>query len=112
MELETVGGVSMSDHGLEVGGKIDDHNGFEGTFFRADTATDAEPFRDEGDFGGTVDFDAQFACSDDGARLLALLTTFLERYQKAKGFVWRYDVLPWACTVTARNMVLVLLLLV
>ena len=29
MELEGVGGVSMCDLGVEVGGKVDDGNGFE-----------------------------------------------------------------------------------
>ena len=49
----------------------------EGAFLWADTATDAQPFRDVGDFGLGGHFDAELACSDHGAGLLAFLSTFL-----------------------------------
>ena len=60
MELEGVGGVPMCDLGVEVGGKVDDGNGFEGAswmqictnagerngveyvLFNANTTTDAK----------------------------------------------------------------------
>jgi hypothetical protein len=67
----------MGDLSLEVGGQVDDVDGVEGAFLRADTASDAEALRDEGDFGGRVDFDAQFARADDWARLFAFLSAFL-----------------------------------
>lgn len=41
MQLETVGRVSMSDLGLEIGGQIDDVNGAEGALLWADTTTNA-----------------------------------------------------------------------
>jgi hypothetical protein len=69
----------MGDLGLEVGGQVDDVDGVEGAFLGADTASDAEALRDEGDLGGRVDFDTQLARTDDGARFLALLSTFLRR---------------------------------
>ena len=34
----------MGDHGLEVGGQVDDVNRSEGTFLGADTAADAQSF--------------------------------------------------------------------
>jgi hypothetical protein len=58
VQLEAVGGVSMRDLRLEVGGQVDDVDGVEGAFLGADTAADAEALRDEGDLGGVVDFDA------------------------------------------------------
>jgi hypothetical protein len=50
MQLETVGRISMGNHGLEVRGQVDDRDGVEWAFLWADTATDAETFRDEGNF--------------------------------------------------------------
>lgn len=67
----------MGDLGLEVGGQVDDVDGVEGTFLGTDTASNAEALRDEGDFGGIVDFDAQLARADDGTRLFAFLPAFL-----------------------------------
>jgi len=50
MELETVGRVSVRDLGLEICRKIDDGNSSKRTFFRADTTSNAQVFRYEGDF--------------------------------------------------------------
>jgi hypothetical protein len=67
----------MGDLGLEIGGQVDDVDGVEGAFLWADTASDAEALRNEGDLGGRVDFDTQFARADDWARLFAFLSAFL-----------------------------------
>lgn len=67
----------MGDLTLEIGGQVDDVDGAEGTFLGADTAADAQTLGDEGYLGLRADFDAQLAGPDDGARLLALLSTFL-----------------------------------
>lgn len=77
MQLEAIGRVSVGDLALEVGGQVDDGDGVEGAFLRADTATDAETFGDEGKLGLGCDLDAELARPDDGAGLLAFLTTFL-----------------------------------
>ena len=57
MELEAVGGVSMGNLSLEVGGQVDDVNGTKGTFLGTNATADAESFGDEGDFrvGGDLD---------------------------------------------------------
>jgi hypothetical protein len=47
----------MADLGLEVRGQVDDVDGVEGAFLRADTASDTEALGDEGDLGGGVDLD-------------------------------------------------------
>lgn len=77
VELEAVGRVSMGDLGLEVGGQVDDVDGVEGAFLRANTASDAEALGDEGDFGRVGDFNAQLARADNGTRLFAFLSAFL-----------------------------------
>ena len=77
MQLETVCRVSVGDLGLEVRGQVDNVNCTEGTFLRADTATDTQPFRDVGNFGFGGHLDAQFAGPHHGTGLLALLSTFL-----------------------------------
>lgn len=77
VQLEAVGGVTMCDLALEVGGQVDNLDGVEGALLGADTATDTEALTDEGDLAGAVDFDTQLAGLDDGTRLLALLATFL-----------------------------------
>lgn len=48
VKLEAVGGISMRDLALEIGGEVDDGNGTEGAALRADTATDTKLFRDVG----------------------------------------------------------------
>lgn len=77
VQLEAVRRVSVSDLGLEVGGQVDDVDGVKGAFLRADTATDTQALRDEGDLGFGGDFDAQFAGAYDGTRFLAFLPAFL-----------------------------------
>ena len=63
----------MGDLRLEVGGQVNDVDGVEGAFLGADAAANAQAFGDEGDFAVGGDFDAEFACADDGAGLLAFL---------------------------------------
>lgn len=90
VQLEAVGRVSMGDLGLEVRRQVDDVDSVEGTFLWADTASDAQPLRDEGNLGVGGDFDAQLACADDRASLFALLATFLETGQNAAGEMWEW----------------------
>lgn len=40
MKLEGVGTVSVGDHGVQVGGQVDDVDGTEGALLGADTTTD------------------------------------------------------------------------
>jgi hypothetical protein len=47
----------MGDLSLEIGRQIDNVDGVERAFFRADTATDAETLGYEGDSGVGSDFD-------------------------------------------------------
>lgn len=77
MKLEAVGGVTVGDLGLQVGGQVDDVNGAEGTFLRTDTATDTQTLGDECDLRLGGDLNAEFTGTDDGAGFLALLTAFL-----------------------------------
>ena len=49
MELKAIGRVSMSDVRLEIGREIDDVDGTERAFLRADTAPNAKTFRYESD---------------------------------------------------------------
>ena len=67
----------MGDLGLEVGRQIDNVDGFEWAFFRADTTTNAETLGDEGDSRVRGNFDTEFTGSYDGAGLLAFLSAFL-----------------------------------
>lgn len=77
MQLEAVGAVAVGNLRFEVRGQVDDVDGVEGALFGADTASDAETLRDEGDFAGGVDFDAQLSRPHHRTGLFALLTTFL-----------------------------------
>ena len=70
----------------EIGGQIDDLNGFEGTLLHADTASDAQFLRDLRDFRRGRDLDAELsgdlargtgAHADDRAGPLALLAALL-----------------------------------
>ena len=105
VELEAVGRVSMGDLGLEVRGQVDDVDGVEGAFLRADTAADAEALRDEGDFGRVGDLDAQLARADNGTRLLAFLPAFLRLLVGGQS-TGIGSCLPWACTTTANTLLL------
>ena len=53
-------------------------NGSEWALLGADTTTNAQALGDESDLRSGIDFNAELACADHGASLLALLTTFLE----------------------------------
>ena len=77
MQLEAVGAVAVGNLRFEVRGQVDDVDGVEGALLGADTASDAEALRNEGDFAGGVDFDAQLSRPHHGTGLFALLTTFL-----------------------------------
>ena len=77
VELEAVGGVSVGDLGLEVGGQVDDGDGIKRALLGADTAADTQGLGDVGDARLGRDLDAQLATLDDGARLLAFLAAFL-----------------------------------
>lgn len=79
VELEAVGRVSVGDLGLEVRGQVDDVDGIKRAFLGADTASDAQSLRDEGNLGRRVYFDAQLACAHHGTGLFAFLSTFLRR---------------------------------
>jgi hypothetical protein len=68
----------MSDLSFQVRWKVDDVDGPKRTFLWTDTTTDTQTLRNVGNFGLGGDFDAKFARSDNWARLLALLTTFLQ----------------------------------
>lgn len=78
VKLEAVGRVAVGDLGLEVGGQVDNVNGSEWALLGADTTTNAQALGDESDLRSGIDFNAELACADHGASLLALLTTFLE----------------------------------
>ncbi len=75
MKLEAVGRVAVGDLTFQVGGQVDDVNGTKGALLGADTATDTETLGDEGETGIGGHFNAELATANDGARLLAFLTT-------------------------------------
>ena len=87
VKLETVRGVTVGDLGFQIGRQVDNMDRTERTFLRTDTATDTEALGNEGDlrFGG--DFDTKLTRTDDGARLLTFLATFLRiyKYQPVNG---------------------------
>lgn len=70
MQLEAVGRVTVGDLCLEVGRQVDNVDSTEGTFLRADTATDTETFGNEGDFRLGCHFDTELACADHRAKTL------------------------------------------
>lgn len=76
MQLEAIRAITVGDLALEVRGKVDDGDGVEGAFLRANTTTDAEGLGDESEARLRSNLDAELAASDDGTRLLAFLTTF------------------------------------
>lgn len=57
MQFETIGGVSVCNLWLEIRWKIDDIYGTKWAFFDAYATPNAQPLRDEGDFGLGRDFD-------------------------------------------------------
>lgn len=63
MQLEAVGRISVRDLGLKVGWQIDDGDSIEGTFLRADTATNTQSFGNESDFAlrGNLLLNGQFS---------------------------------------------------
>lgn len=67
----------MGDLAFQVGRQVDDVNGTERAFLRADTATNTQALGDESDLGLGSDLNAKFSGADDGAGLFAFLTTFL-----------------------------------
>lgn len=67
----------MRHLGLEIGGQVDDVDGVEGALLGTDTASDAEPLRDEGNLGLGRDLNAELSGTNDRARFLTFLTTFL-----------------------------------
>jgi hypothetical protein len=77
VQLETVGRVSVGDLSLEVRGQVDNVDGIKRALLGANTASNAQALRDEGNLGGRVYLDAQLACAHDGTGLFAFLTTFL-----------------------------------
>jgi hypothetical protein len=79
MELETVCRITVGDHGLQIGGQVDNVDCVERTFLWTNTTTNAQTFRNEGNLGLWSDFDAQLASANHWARLLAFLATFLDR---------------------------------
>lgn len=74
MKLEAVGAIAMGDLALEVGGQVDNGDGVERALLGADTATNAERFRNEGKTGIGSDFNAELAAANNRARLFALLS--------------------------------------
>lgn len=75
VELEAVGAITMGDLALEVGGQVDDGDGVEGAFLRADTATNTQRLGDEGEAGFGGDFNAKLSTANHRAGFLTFLTT-------------------------------------
>lgn len=55
----------MGDLGLEVGGQVDDVDSTKGAFFRTDTASYTQTFRNESNLRFRGNFDAKFAGAHD-----------------------------------------------
>lgn len=81
MQLKAVCRVPVGDLSLEIGWQVDDVNGTKWAFLWADTAADAQAFRNVRNLGLGSDFDTEFAGAHHWARLLAFLSTFLESCQ-------------------------------
>ena len=79
VDLEAIRGVSLGDLCLQIRGQVDDVDRAEWTLFGADTTSNAQSLRYEGDPRFWGDFDAELARSDDRTRFLALLATFLRK---------------------------------
>lgn len=76
MELEAVGTITMGDLLLEAFWQIYNLDSLERAFFDAHTATNAKGLRDETNFGGFSDLDANFTSLVDRALPGAFLATF------------------------------------
>jgi hypothetical protein len=77
MELEAVGGISMSNVGLEVRRQIYNVYSSEWALLGADTASNTQGLGDESDLGFGSDFDTEPSAAHHRAGFLALLTAFL-----------------------------------
>lgn len=86
MELKAVGGVSMGDMRFEVCWQIDNVDCTEWTFLWANTTTNTQALRDEGNLGLGGDFDTETTAPNHWTRLLALLSAFLPIYQCSSSF--------------------------
>ena len=80
MQLETVGRVSMSYVRFQIGWQIDNIDSTEWTFLGTDTTTNAKILGDERDFRLGGNFDTKATTSNNWARFLAFLSTFLRIY--------------------------------
>lgn len=110
MKLEAVGRVTMRDLALEVRRQVDDGNRIEGAFLGADTTTNAETLRDEGDSRIRGHLDAQLPASYDRAGFLAFLSAFLDGARSVSMFiptniyaVFVVSGAPLACTIVVGN---------
>jgi homoaconitase/3-isopropylmalate dehydratase large subunit len=59
MKFERIGRVTMCDLSIEIGGQINDVDSGKGTLLYANTTTNTELFRDEGNLGGRLNFDTE-----------------------------------------------------
>mmetsp|Transcript_51702 Transcript_51702/g.83883 ORF Transcript_51702/g.83883 Transcript_51702/m.83883 type:complete len:246 (+) Transcript_51702:1432-2169(+) len=77
MQLEGVGAVPVSGVRSQVLGKVDDGDCLKRALLHANTASDAQRLRNEGDLRRRPHLDTELAGSDHGAVLLALLLALL-----------------------------------
>ena len=77
MEFEAIGRISVGDLSFQICWQVDDIDGSEWAFLRADSASDAQPLRNKSDFRIWRNLDAKFPSPNNRARLLAFLTAFL-----------------------------------
>mmetsp|Transcript_40814 Transcript_40814/g.89258 ORF Transcript_40814/g.89258 Transcript_40814/m.89258 type:complete len:226 (+) Transcript_40814:1469-2146(+) len=77
VQLEGIGAIPMRRLRAQVLGQVDDGDGLEGALLHADTTADAEGLRNPGDLRILRDLNAQLACTDHWAKLLALLLALL-----------------------------------
>ncbi len=63
MKFETIGRVSVRGIFLQVGGQVDDVDGFKRTLFHANTASNAQLLAQKGNFVGWTHFNTQFSYS-------------------------------------------------
>lgn len=75
MQLKTVGTITVGDLAFQIGRQVDDGDGVKGAFLRANTTSNAQRLRNEGEARLRRDFDAELSTADDRARLFTLLTT-------------------------------------